>query len=391
MEPTRIVYTSFDRFPAAKGAATHITSFAKALGEAYGAVDLVTLPGQEGFTLPDMPGVKHFPLSALGENMVTRAIAFRAEMGLWWAGRRVSLVHVRSIYEGYPIAVRKKQLCDYFVYEANGFPSIELKYHHPDADEDDELKKKLMHQEMICLEAADLIITVSKVNAEHIISRGIDPQKIRIIPNGVDLKVFDWKKPQPIKNQALRVLYTGTMTKWQGVLHAIEAVQLYRRDFPAELILAGPCKYHERKLIYRAIDRLRMIDHVSIMEPMNQSELVKLMHTCDITLAPLPANDRNLEQGCCPLKVIEAMAAGTPLIASDMPVISALAQNNQEAILVRPSSSKAIKDGMLHLRENPQLAKDLSIAARAKIENQFTWKHSTDKLIKAYSELIHPP
>ena len=54
------------------------------------------------------------------------------------SGRKVDVVHVRSIYEGYPLAKRKKDVCDFFVHEVNGLPSIELKYHYPEVDEDDE-------------------------------------------------------------------------------------------------------------------------------------------------------------------------------------------------------------------------------------------------------------
>ena len=137
----QIIYVSFDRFPAPKGAATHISYFTQALGREYSSVDLVTLMGHDDFDSPKAPGVTHHPLPAIGENMITRAIAFRAELGLWWKERKANVIHVRSIYEGYPIAIRKKQLCEYFIYEANGFPSVELKFHHPNVDNDDVLLK----------------------------------------------------------------------------------------------------------------------------------------------------------------------------------------------------------------------------------------------------------
>ncbi len=383
-----LIYISFDRFPAPKGAATHISAFADALGAEFGDLELVTLPGREGFTMPEMRGVRHFELPAQGANIITRAMAFRAELGRWWSGRKVDVVHVRSIYEGYPLAKRKKDVCDFFVYEVNGLPSIELKYHYPEVDEDDELLRKLRNQEQTCLEAADLIITVSEVNSTHLQSRGVPPERIRVIPNGVDTKLFHWSKPQPKNGEPLQVLYTGTMTRWQGVHQAIEALQLYRRDFPAELLLAGPCRPHERKALHRTIDRLDMARYVKLLNPVSQQELVELIHSSHAVLAPLQPNDRNLDQGCCPLKVIEAMASGTPLIASDMPVVSALADNGVEALLVRPGSAKAIKDGLLRLQEDAALGHRLSRAARTRVEKQYTWSHATDALLAAYHDFL---
>ncbi len=388
MSGLSLIYISFDRFPAPKGAATHIAAFADALGAEFGDLELVTLPGREGFPVPEMRGVRHFELPAQGANIITRAMAFRAELGKWWSKRRANIVHVRSIYEGYPLAKRKADVCDYYVYEFNGLPSIELKYHYPEVDEDDELLRKLRWQEQVCLDAADLIITVSEVNAACLQSRGVPSERIRVIPNGVDTELFHWQKPQPPNGELLKVLYVGTMTRWQGVHQAIEALQLYRRDLPAELVLAGPCRPHERKALHRTIDRLDMARYVKLLDPVGQRELVDLIHSSDAVLAPLPPNDRNLEQGCCPLKVIEAMAAGTPLIASDMPVVSTLAGNNQEALLVRPGSAKAIKDGLLRLREDPALGQRLSQRARARVEKQFTWSHATTRLLDSYRGLL---
>ncbi len=388
MPAPSIVYTSFDSFPSPKGAATHIAAFAEALGAAYQNVDLVTLPGREGIGLPDLPGVRHHALPAIGENVITRAMAFRAELARWWNRRRVSVIHVRSIFEGYPLAQRKRDLCDWFVYEVNGLPSIELKYHYPEVDEDDILLRKLRHQEQVCLEAADLVITVSEVNASHLRSRGISRDKIRVIPNGVDPSLFHWQEPKPLENRSPRVLYTGTMTRWQGVHLAIEAVHLLRRDHPAELVLAGPCRPHERKALYRTIDRFEMAAHVKLLGPLTQCGVLELLHTCDAVLAPLPPNDRNLKQGCCPLKVIEAMAAGTPLIASDLPVVSALVEPEREALLVRPGSAKAIKDGLLRLREDSRLGPRLSRAARARAERDFTWRRATRTLLESYRYLL---
>lgn len=389
MHNDQIIYISFDRFPAPKGAATHISYFTEALGKKFGSVDLVTLMGHEEFDPPKLPGVTHHPLPAIGDNMITRSISFRAELGLWWKHRKPKVVHVRSIYEGYPIAIRKNQLCDYFIYEANGFPSVELKFHHPNVDNDDVLMKKILHQEDKCLKEADLIITVSEVNAQFIRDRGIDPNKILVIPNGVDIDVFKWKAPEFDDSSPLRLIYSGTMTKWQGVHHAIEAAQLYSKDYPVKLTLAGPCKYKERKLIFRSIDRLKMNDYVEVIGPVKQKELVKLLHLSDVALAPLPANDRNLEQGCCPLKVLEAMAAGTPVISSDIPVVQELAENSKEAILVRPSSAKAIKDGLLELKKNQNLFMELSVAARARIEKDFQWSRATNQLLKAYHQFMN--
>jgi len=387
MADQSIVYASFDRFPSPKGASTHIGAFVQALGKKFGQVDLLTLQGDENIEAPDFHGVRHHPLPAIGPNIITRALAFRSELLRWWRRRHAGVAHVRSIYEGYPIAKRKKEMCDFFVFEINGLPSIELKYHYPDVDDDKILMDKLRSQEDLCMKVADLIITVSDVNAEYLKSRGVNPEVIKVIPNGVNLDIFQWKEPMMSQLKPLRILYSGTMTRWQGVHYALEALALYIRDYEAEMILAGPCRAHERRAMNRTIDKFKIAKNVRIIEPLSQKGLVDLMHNCDVALAPLLPNDRNLEQGCCPLKIIEAMATGIPVISSDMPVVRALVENGKEALLVKPASAKAIKDGLLALRGNLGLAKQLSKAARTRVENDFTWKKSTENLIVSYQNL----
>jgi glycosyltransferase involved in cell wall biosynthesis len=80
--------------------------------------------------------------------------------------------------------------CDRLIFQVNGLPSIELKYRYPAVADDRELLHKLHSQEQICLQAADLIVTPSSVTMEYLQNRGIQPEKIRVIPNDVDLNVF---------------------------------------------------------------------------------------------------------------------------------------------------------------------------------------------------------
>ncbi|MHA7627346.1 glycosyltransferase family 4 protein [Corallococcus sp. M7] len=388
MGSSGIVYASFDRFPAPKGAAVHIRAFVEALGAAFGPVDLVAIGDVPGAPPPALsPHITYHPLGARGKDLVAQALTFRSHLGAWWRGRpRAKVVHVRSIFEGYPIARRKDALTDALVYEVNGLPSIELKYHHPDVSDDVELMRKLLAQEEACLQAADLLVTPSAVTAEHLISRGADPKRLRVIPNGVDLDVFRYAPPRaPEAGRPLRMLYSGTMTAWQGVHHAIEACRILRRDLPVTLTLVGPLRKHARRALLDRCGDLVLQGAVEILEPLPQEELARLHHACDVVLVPLPVNDRNCVQGCCPLKLIEAMATGTPVVVSDLPVVRALAEAT-EAYRIRPGSPKAIAEAVKDLIANPALGAALSANARSRVEREFPWGRAQEALVNAYAE-----
>ena len=390
MSRERLTYLAFDDPLAPKGAAIHIERFARALADAHEGVDLVTPSSSPGLTPHLWPGVDHFGLPATGRSLVERVSTFRAHLLAWWGGRRMPVAHVRSIYEGYPIARQKARMCDRFVLEVNGLPSIELKYHYPAAGEDAELQRKLRAQEQRCMEAADLVVTPSSVTAAYLRQRGVPADRLRVIPNGVDAELFSYRAPRQHDVGPLRLLYVGTMAAWQGVNVAIDALALLRQAIDARLVLAGPVRARERPGLLRHIVRRGVSDAVELVGPLQQEALSALYAECDVALAPLMPNDRNLAQGCCPLKVLEAMAAGTPLVASDMPVVRELAADEQHALLVRPASAAAVREAVLRLAADPELARRISAAARRRVEERFRWERAQAELLAAYDGLLSP-
>ncbi len=402
---SEIVYAAFDQVPAPKGAAVHIDAFTRALGGAFRSVDLVSVapppsPGTPANGLhrlappPPMayaPGVTQHALPAHGGTLIERVLGFRSHLRAWWGRRRPDVYHFRSPFEGYPVASHKEHLCRHLVFEVNGLPSIELKYHYPAVVDDPELMAKLVRQEQCCLEAADLVLTVSQTNARFLESRGVNRARIRVIPNGVDTDVFTRRDPSSRHSRNLRVLYSGTLSAWQGIWVALDAMALLAPDTPASLLLVGPARASQRDAILSRAQDLGVADRVELRPPVGQRELAALHHASDLVIAPLMPNDRNLEQGCCPLKVLEAMACGTPLVASDLPVVRELVVGGTEAILVRPGSARSLAEGIRALHADPDLGARLAAAARSKVEGQFTWRHQSARLVDAYAGLLPPP
>jgi glycosyltransferase involved in cell wall biosynthesis len=386
----QIAYLSFDAVPAPKGAAIHIESFVRALGQSWGQVALVTVsahsPGQPA---ADWPAVTHTILPAAGKTLIDRVLHFRQHLQTWLQGKQFEVMHVRSIFEGFPIAQNKPQYCRWLIFEVNGLPSIELKYRYPKVVDDPELMHKLLSQEQICLEAADQIITPSPVTKDYLVQqRGISSATIHVIPNGVDPALVTYHAPRSAPSlETLNLLYFGTLSTWQGVDLALEALALYRRDFDARLTIVGPARGNQVVSLEKLAHKLAVTDAIQLLAPVSQTALVTLMHQADAILAPLKANDRNLVQGCCPLKVLEGMASGTPVITSDLPVTQALGETQHHFLAVCPGSAKAMKDALLRLRTEPTLRLRLSQAARSQIETHYTWNQAHRSLLQVYRQL----
>ncbi|MDB9306202.1 MULTISPECIES: glycosyltransferase family 4 protein [Cyanophyceae] len=404
MNQPQIAYISFDIVPAPKGAAIHIAAFSQSLAAAFGHIQLVTVsPTTEQIENHELfPQVMQIMLPAVGRNLISRVLYFQNLLRGWLQNRHFAAIHIRSIYEGFVIALNKKQYCDQLIFEVNGLPSIELKYRYPGVVEDRELLHKLNSQEQICLAAADLIITPSHVTAAYLQSRDVPANKIRVIPNGVDLDVFtynhncgsdtlaakiNYTEQAFTPAEVIKMIYFGTLSPWQGVNLAIEALELINKDVPAYLTVIGQAKDDQIKKLQQLALKLGIVDKLTILEPISQTQLVEHIHASDIILAPLMPSDRNLLQGCCPLKILEGMATGVPVIASDLPVVRELGEDSEHFLLVKPGSAKAIKDAVLQLHHHPELATKLAQNARQRIEKYYTWKLAGEALTAAYAQL----
>jgi glycosyltransferase involved in cell wall biosynthesis len=384
MPSARLAYISFDTVPAPKGAATHIQAFTRALAEAFGGIELVSVgdgvasgPPQERW-----PGVFHTELPASGATLIDRVLCFRRCLAQWLRGRPFEAIQFRSIFEGLPLL----ELSSRLIFEVNGLPSIELKYRYPGVEDDRELMRKVEAQERVCLDAAHLVITPSGVTRQYLMTaRGVPAAKVKVIENGVDVEVFRpaIRDPGPV----LKLLYFGTLSPWQGVELGIRALAQIQQQVPAQFTIIGSGSGSERGALLALAARLGVASSVHVLPAMPQAELAEQLSASDIVLAPLTLNDRNLVQGCCPLKVLESMAAGVPVIASDLPVVRELGSDGEHFLLVKPGSVDQIAQSALRISCDRTTARRIADQARAQVLANYTWDRSGDALVRAYEEL----
>jgi glycosyltransferase involved in cell wall biosynthesis len=382
-----IVYVSFDQVPAPKGAATHIQAFVQALAGRFGTVDLVTV-GTGTTPLPPLerwPGVVHHELPAVGRSLIDRVLCFQLFLERWLNGRNFEAIHFRSVFEGMPLLRLRRQ--SQLIFEVNGLPSIELKYRYPKVVDDRELMRKLRAQEGACLDAADLIVTPSSVTRDYLAgSRGVPSSKMRVIPNGVDLTVFQ-ASTHDRKDGTMRLLYFGTLAAWQGVELGIRALAQISGHVDATFTIVGTGGGRQRDTLLALAAKLGIANRVRVLPAVPQNELAEHLSTSDAVLAPLTLSDRNTVQGCCPLKALEGMASGKPVIATDLPVMRELGRDGEHFLLVRPGSVDHIAETIVKLWADCELARRISTQARRHIEEHYTWERAGEALIACYEKL----
>src|SRR5260370_41348857 len=123
------------------------------------------------------------------------------------------------------------------------------------------------------------------------------------------------------------------------------------------LTILGGGRDRQRDALWSLAAKLGVGNRVTILPAVSQADLVDHLHRSHAVLALLALNDRNVEQGCCPLKILEAMAAGVPMIATDLPVVRELGPH---MLLVEPGSVDEAAQAILRLREDRGFGRELA-------------------------------
>jgi len=384
----RVLYTAFDIVPSPKGASTHILHNIRGLVNSQFDVHLLTpndglLPADdtiEGARVSRIP-------QDLTQNFLARATHFgRSVLNHITINPNYDVVHYRNIWDGLQLAQNKKRLGYKTLFEVNGLPSIELKYHYPGLDSD--LLTKIKEQEIATLHLSDAIICPSHVTRDYIASLGLDRKLVTVIPNGVSPSDFSASPLPGREGRVPTLLYIGTLADWQGLEVVIKALPKILEKRPVQLRIVGRGRSRQRKFLSKQIRRLGVEGSVIAQPALPHHEIPALIAESDICVAPLGLNDRNVTQGACPIKVLEYMASSRPLIASNMPIVRELVREDVDALLFSPSDPEDLARQVLTLLDDFELAQRLAASASERALTKFTWHESQKKLVKVYEKLL---
>lgn len=386
----KILYTAFDIVPSPKGASTHILHNIHGLVNADFDVHLITPNDGLLPTVDTIAGARVTRISQdLSQNFLARAVHFGQAVAAHVAIHPgYDLVHYRNVWDGLHLAGQKKRHGYRTLFEVNGLPSIELKYHYPGLDA--ALLSKIKEQEIATLHLSDAIICPSRVTRDYIASLGLDRNLVTVIPNGVSPSDFA-PSPLPSRDGRIRtLLYIGTLADWQGLDVVVRALPKILEKQPVQLKIIGRGRSRQRKLLARQIRKLGVEEQVLVQPALPHHEIPALIAEADICVAPLGLNDRNVTQGACPIKVLEYMAAGRPLLASNMPIVRELVREDLDALLFSPNDPDDLARQALTLLEDFELSQRLAQSASQRALTKFTWRESQKKLLKVYGKLLEP-
>ncbi|WP_327236831.1 glycosyltransferase family 4 protein [Streptomyces sp. NBC_01317] len=225
------------------------------------------------------------------------------------------------------------------------------------------------------------VVTVSGSSKQEIgDDLGVRADRIHVVPIGADAQLFS---PDPaVPEIPGRIVTTSSAdVPLKGLVHLVEALAKLRTEHPAaHLVVVG--RRAEDGPVARALERYGLEDAVEFVKGISDAELVDLVRGAQIACVP------SLYEGFS-LPAAEAMATGTPLVATTGGAIPEVAGADGETCLaVPPGDAGALAAALGRLLEDRELRVRLGAAGRERVLARFTWARAAQGTAELYRAAI---
>lgn len=237
-------------------------------------------------------------------------------------------------------------------------------------------KEKIKNTEIKVYRNVNALICISDRLKHYLIKNfNIEKEKIFVIPDGVKKEWLEIKTVHPSY-----ICYIGSLYKWKGIDILLSAMKYLPKE---RLLVVGGGKrlnelkeFVEKENLTERIIFVGDIPHVKIPEYFSKAKVAVIPN---IALGP--------SEFSSPLKLFEYMAAGVPIVASDLPVFREILENEKTAIFFEPGNPKALAEAIKKIVYSEDLAKTLSANAK-KLAQNFTYEKRGEKIYKLLLKII---
>lgn len=237
---------------------------------------------------------------------------------------------------------------------------------------------------------ADRVITITNALREELIARGVDEEKISIVPNGVESDRFTPRERN--ENLAARlglqgktiVGYVGSILDYEGLGLLIDAAQKLKqeRDDVAFLLVgdgAELSQFRERVESENLSDTVIFTGRVPHHEVEDYYSIIDI---CPFPRLPLPVCEM-----VSPLKPFEAMAMEKAVIASNVAALAEIVNNGSNGLLFEKGNSDSLTQSLRLLLDDPELRYRLAEGGRRWVERERDWSTLSERIGEIYASL----
>jgi len=240
-----------------------------------------------------------------------------------------------------------------------------------------------LEQRILC--ESDHVLAVSEELRRFAVGLGVAPERVSVLPNGVDLERFaaagerrDSVRERLGLGDRFVVGFVGSLKRWHGTAVLIEALALLRaepRGFHALIIGEGP----EGEALRELAAARGVAEAVRFCGSVPHAQVPEHIAAMDVGVAPF------LESASfyfSPIKLFEYMALALPVIAGDVGQVSEILGGGERGRLVRAGSAPDLARALRELADAPALRRELGARARAWVASERSWDHNAARVLE---------
>ncbi|MEV8182940.1 glycosyltransferase family 4 protein [Specibacter sp. NPDC078692] len=280
-----------------------------------------------------------------------------------------------------------------WVYEVRGQLADTWASTRDDAAKASERYVKFQASEAQVMQEADAIVTLGKAMLDGIVSQGVASDKVVLGPNAVggDFLLEPGTPAAAREKLGLdpALNYIGTVSSlvdYEGLDHLIEAFAILAPEFPSLRVLLVGGGTAAPALQAQAA-RLGLSDKVIFTGRVPREQASTYHQALDIFV--VPRKDLDVTRAVTPLKPVEALASGRPVVASDLPALREFVDHGVNGLLSPADDPQSLAESLATLLGDEELRRRLGDIGRQKVLHGRTWAANAQRYEDKYQELIN--
>lgn len=232
----------------------------------------------------------------------------------------------------------------------------------------------------ILIRSADIFIALSGFLAKMLVTLGVPPAKIRVLPNGVNVNKFKGNGKK-IPNL---LLFVGRLDPKKGIPTLLASLKYLKKNVTL-VIIGSPSTYqkYSSKIIESIWDvKNKTMHKILYFAKVKQEELIQWYQKASIVILPSV-------QESFPMVCLEALACETPVVASSVGAIPEIIRNHENGILTPPNNPMKLAEAIQYLLDNDQVRSKFGKKGREHIVKNFSSDVIAERLIEIYKSMLY--
>ena len=300
------------------------------------------------------------------------------------------IIHAHTPYRvGYPAFLTSRKLGIPFVYEVRGLWE-DTAVANGRWRENGLVYRRFRRKETFLMSNADAVVCISEALKQDLVERGIKPDKIVVVPNGIEPHLLEHGQEkinhaevlefEQKKQDTVTIGYIGSLRKLEGVDYTAEAVSILQKNgYDVRFFVLTGISGQKELLAY--CKKLGILDKTLVFGPVPHNEVAGYYDLIDLFVVSRPKF--RVTDLVTPLKPYEAMFHGKPIISADLLAFREIIEHGVTGLLYPPDDVNSLAKTLERCINEEGLVEQLSSAGKSWVLNQRSW----DKLAIRYSQL----